>query len=169
MISFGREFWVLNFLSVTLMFHTNKIVFFTITKNLSFSKRHCHIIYEICFLVKFQNIVEHFLSNFFQVKATLSAKVYKRAVRRGLTLHTCDICLKCFQKPSQLIRHRRIHTGEKPFKVIDCISHRFIKHMLQNNVFMQHQIAFNVVLRYQVSCFGKSQVSKRQIFGRFIR
>ena len=54
---------------------------------------------------------------FNQVKATLSAKVYKRAVRRGLTMHTCDICLKCFQKPSQLIRHRRIHTGEKPFKV----------------------------------------------------
>lgn len=54
------------------------------------------------------------------MKATLSAKVYKRAVRKGLTMHTCDICLKCFQKPSQLIRHRRIHTGEKPFKVSDC-------------------------------------------------
>lgn len=33
------------------------------------------------------------------------------------TMYKCTICLKSFQKPSQLMRHIRVHTGEKPFKV----------------------------------------------------
>lgn len=33
------------------------------------------------------------------------------------TLHKCRICLKIFQKPSQLMRHIRVHTGERPFVV----------------------------------------------------
>lgn len=32
-------------------------------------------------------------------------------------MYKCTICLKNFQKPSQLMRHIRVHTGEKPFKV----------------------------------------------------
>ena len=34
--------------------------------------------------------------------------------------HMCDICNKACSKPSILIAHKRIHSGEKPFKCIDC-------------------------------------------------
>lgn len=36
------------------------------------------------------------------------------------TMYKCTICLKSFQKPSQLMRHIRVHTGEKPFKVTNA-------------------------------------------------
>ncbi|XP_018015402.2 putative uncharacterized protein DDB_G0277255 [Hyalella azteca] len=36
---------------------------------------------------------------------------------RGRVGHRCTTCSKLFDKPSQLLRHLRIHTGEKPFKV----------------------------------------------------
>ncbi|XP_070574976.1 zinc finger protein 236-like [Ptychodera flava] len=35
-------------------------------------------------------------------------------------LHTCTYCSKGFRKPSDLVRHIRIHTHEKPFKCNQC-------------------------------------------------
>ena len=32
----------------------------------------------------------------------------------------CEQCTKSFKKPSDLIRHRRVHTKEKPYKCDDC-------------------------------------------------
>ncbi|XP_061116663.1 zinc finger protein 236-like isoform X1 [Conger conger] len=32
----------------------------------------------------------------------------------------CNFCPKSFKKPSDLVRHIRIHTGEKPYKCDDC-------------------------------------------------
>ena len=33
---------------------------------------------------------------------------------------SCNICDKKFLKPSQLVRHMRVHTGERPFACLMC-------------------------------------------------
>jgi uncharacterized Zn-finger protein len=47
---------------------------------------------------------------------TKTTKLTRRGIRHR-TVYKCRLCLKAFQKPSQLVRHIRVHTGEKPYKV----------------------------------------------------
>ena len=44
-------------------------------------------------------------------RASLSHRTYKRNIDRSGFSHRCKHCGKTFQKPSQLVRHERIHTG----------------------------------------------------------
>jgi uncharacterized Zn-finger protein len=47
--------------------------------------------------------------------------------------HRCDLCPKAFTKPTLLRQHRRVHTGEMPYKCPHCLKlFRFSHNLLQH-------------------------------------
>ena len=55
------------------------------------------------------------------------AKKWPKLMRNGVRIHECPDCGKNLTSHSNLVRHYRIHTGERPFTCLDC-GRTFVDH-----------------------------------------
>ena len=58
----------------------------------------------------------------------------KTRTRNNIRCYICNFCTREFRKPSDLIRHVRIHTQEEPFKCQHCSRAFTVKSTLQTHL-----------------------------------
>ncbi|XP_060079915.1 zinc finger protein 236-like isoform X1 [Ylistrum balloti] len=70
------------------------------------------------------------------VQDTATGSIKKHIIRKinGVRWHQCTYCTKEFKKPSDLVRHIRIHTHEKPYKCTQCFRAFAVKSTLTAHI-----------------------------------
>ncbi|XP_039592540.1 zinc finger protein 236-like isoform X1 [Polypterus senegalus] len=106
----GDEFVLQSQLSMHLEDHRKEL-----SGNKVYDCKLCRKEFKLASLLK-----EHMKTHYKIRPVTGNTRNYKRTIDRSGFTNRCQHCGKTFKKPSQLVRHVRIHTGERPFKCTHC-------------------------------------------------
>ena len=80
----------------------------------------------------------------------------RTTTRLAIKTLTCNICKETYKYKSQLIRHKRVHSGEKPYKCEVCANSFGRKDYLS-----KHMVVHSDKKDFQMSCLWNIFFSKK--------